>query len=364
MRLSIVLPTYNERENILPCIARIDEALQGAGITYEVVVVDDDSPDRTWEIAEELSRKRTDIHLIRRIGRRGLSSAVVEGFAAANGELLLVMDADLQHDAGILPKMANSASEAGVDLVVATRYAQGGSTGVWSRKRWLLSRLATIMSWLVIRTRVSDPMSGFFLVSRAVWSEVAPRVDARGFKILLEIIARTRPLGFREIGYTFSIRQHGESKLDSGVGIAYLRALYGLSFGRIISLRLLLYCFVGASGVVVNLGVVWLLHRHFGLSENVSLISGIATAMLSNFALNNFITFGDRRRQGTRALVIGILLFTLISSGGAVINYSVARFMMGMFGLGIFVSDLIGIVFATIWNFSLNRHITWKKPRT
>jgi dolichol-phosphate mannosyltransferase len=234
-RLSIVLPTYNERESIIAALERIDHALAATGLPYEIIVVDDDSPDGTWARVESLARVRRDLHLIRRVGRRGLSSAVAEGFSAARGELLVVMDADLQHDAGVLPAMVHAAGEPGVDLVVATRYALGGSTGNWTLGRRLLSRLATILSWSVVRTRVSDPMSGYFLIARHSWREMSSQLNLRGFKILLEIIARSPPLDCREIGYTFRSRLHGASKLDGGVGIAYLRALYDLSVGIVIA---------------------------------------------------------------------------------------------------------------------------------
>jgi dolichol-phosphate mannosyltransferase len=260
-RLSIILPTYNERESIFSALERIDFALAATGLPYEIIVVDDDSPDGTWERVESLARVRRDLRLIRRLGRRGLSSAVVEGFSAARGELLVVMDADLQHDAGVLPAMVHAAGEPGVDLVVATRYSLGGTTGDWTIGRRLLSRLATILAWSVVWTRVSDPMSGYFLIASHAWREASSQLNPRGFKILLEIIARSPQIGCREIGYTFRSRLHGESKLNGGVGIAYLRALYDLSFNRMMTLGALSYCLVGASTSHVGLALLRFLHR-------------------------------------------------------------------------------------------------------
>jgi dolichol-phosphate mannosyltransferase len=361
MRLSIILPTYNERENVILAVERIDKALESAKIEYEIVVVDDDSPDSTWEQVEDLSRTRHNIHLIRRIGRKGLSSAVVEGFAAARGELLGVMDADLQHDASILPAMLDCAGEPNVDLVVATRYSRGGSTGDWIIWRWLLSKTATAMSWLVIRTRVSDPMSGYFFISSRSWRNVARRLNPRGFKILLEIITRSKPLKFREVGYTFQPRQFGESKLDTSVGVAYLRALYDLSCGRVVPLRLLLYCVVGVSGVAVNLCILWIVNRRLQVDGVRALVFAISASMLSNFLLNNFITFGNRRRYGWQAILSGLALFVIICSVGAVMNFAIARFAFGRLGFNIYVADIVGIAVSTAWNFSLNREYTWKK---
>jgi dolichol-phosphate mannosyltransferase len=362
--LSVVLPTYNEQANIRLAIERIDKALAEAvasiGLVYEIIVVDDDSPDRTWEVVEGLVRTRDNLHLIRRIGRRGLSSAVIEGFQSGNGRLLAVMDADLQHDATILGTMTLKALDAGADLVVATRYAKDGGTGDWNFFRKLLSRIATLMSRLVMRTRVSDPMSGYFLVTAKAFAAVSQQVNQRGFKILLEILARSPPLAAQEVPYVFTPRLHGESKLDSGVGIAYLRALYDLSFGKVIPLRFLLYCMVGASGVVVNLGVLWLLRGYFKFDQHTSLLAAIATSILSNYLLNNFITFSDRKRSGMVALT-GLALFCLVSSGGALINYSVSTLFASTIQMNIYVADLLGIVLATIWNYTLNRLYTWQK---
>jgi dolichol-phosphate mannosyltransferase len=361
--VSIVLPTFNERENLPHAIGRIDASLQPIGLAYEIIIVDDDSPDRTWSLAEQLIKTRDDLHLIRRIGRRGLSSAIVEGLRSARGELLVVMDADLQHDAAILGEMAKRAREGGAELVIATRYAEGGEVGEWSLVRWLMSRLATLMSRLVIRSQVSDPMSGFFMISQPAFARVVNQLDPRGFKILLEIIARSPPLKVGEVGYTFQPRQHGESKLDSGVGIAYLRALYDLSLGRFLPLRFLLYCLVGASGVVVNLGVLWLLKTQARMETNSSLVIAIGMSMLSNFVLNNLLTFSDRRKQGLVALAMAFALFAIVSAAGAVINFSVTFLFTDRLQTNLYVADLVGIALSTVWNYSLNRHITWKKKR-
>jgi dolichol-phosphate mannosyltransferase len=359
--ISIVLPTFNERENLEQAIGRIDAALKPTALAYEIIIVDDNSPDRTWSLAEQLIKSRDDLHLIRRIVQRGLSSAILEGLRSARGELLVVMDADLQHDASILGEMARKAREGGAELVIATRYADGGSVGKWSLVRWTMSRLATLMSRLVVHSQVSDPMSGFFMLTQTAFARVADKLNPRGFKILLEIIARSPPLKVSEVGYTFQVRQHGESKLDSGVGIAYLRALYDLSLGRFIPLRFLVYCLVGASGVVVNLGVLWLLKTQAKMETNPSLVIAIGTAMLSNFTLNNLLTFSDRRQQGMAALARAFALFAVVSAAGAVINYAVTSLFSARLQANLYAADLVGIVLSTVWNYSLNRHITWKK---
>ena len=359
-RLSVILPTYNERRNIAAAVESIDRALSGTAVGYEIIVVDDDSPDRTWEEVESLARHRADLHLIRRVGRRGLSSAVVEGFSAATGDVLAVMDADLQHDASLLPAMVQAAGAPGTDLVVATRYAQGGSAGDWTLGRRFLSRLATVLSWAVVRTRVSDPMSGYFLIAAHTWRDVSARLDPRGFKILLEIIARSPPLACREIGYTFRPRRHGASKLDSAVGISYLRSLYDLSLGRFIDRRMLSFGLVGLSGAAVNLATVRLLHDVLRLGVTAALASAIGTAMVSNFLLNNFITYSDRHRSGLPSLLKGFASFAAISSAGAAINLAVARYSIRALDLNIYVGVVLGIVVATAWNFRASRAVTWR----
>lgn len=362
-RLSVILPTYNERRNIAVAVERIDRALSGTGVAYEIIVVDDDSPDHTWEEVESLARRRGDLHLIRRLGRRGLSSAVVEGFSAATGNVLAVMDADLQHDADLLPAMVSAAGAPGVDLVIATRYGQGGSAGDWTRGRLLLSRLATVLSWAVVRTRVSDPMSGYFLIASHAWRDVASRLNPRGFKILLEIIARSPPLVCREIGYTFQPRLHGASKLDGAVGISYLSSLVELSVDRFIDRRILCYGLVGAGGAGVNLATVRLLHDDMGVHVTAALAAAIGASMVSNFLLNNFITFSDRHRSGLPSLLRGLASFSAVSSIGAAINLVVANFAIRALDMNLYAGAVLGILVATVWNFRANRDITWRIAR-
>jgi dolichol-phosphate mannosyltransferase len=226
MRLSIVSPTYNEADNLEPLVKELATAL--AGSDYEIVVVDDDSPDLTWRRAEELGRCFPQVRSLRRTQNRGLSSAVIEGFNVARGEMVACMDADLQHDPVILPWMLQELDR-GADLVVGSRYVEGGGTGEWSWQRWISSWAATKLAHILLHVNLKDPMSGFFLMRRSDFLKVRDRLDAQGFKILLEIVARLQPKRIVEVPYTFRTRRVGKSKLSRTVVLQYLQQLWKLS---------------------------------------------------------------------------------------------------------------------------------------
>jgi dolichol-phosphate mannosyltransferase len=226
MRLTIVSPTYNEADNLEPLVQELATVL--AGSDYEIVVVDDDSPDLTWKRAEELGRCFPQIRSLRRTQNRGLSSAVIEGFDVARGEIVACMDADLQHDPVILPWMLDEMDQ-GADLVVGSRYVEGGATGEWSWSRWISSWAATKLARILLHANLRDPMSGFFMMRRSDFLQVRDRLDARGFKILLEIVARLQPKKIVEVPYTFRSRRVGQSKLSSTVILQYLQQLWKLS---------------------------------------------------------------------------------------------------------------------------------------
>jgi dolichol-phosphate mannosyltransferase len=226
MRLSIVSPTYNEADNLEPLVKELATAL--AGSDYEIVVVDDDSPDLTWRRAEELGRCFPQVRSLRRTQNRGLSSAVIEGFNVARGEMVACMDADLQHDPVILPWMLRELDQ-GADLVVGSRYVEGGGTGEWSWSRWISSWVATRLARILLHVNLKDPMSGFFLMRRSDFLKVRDRLDVQGFKILLEIVACLQPKRIVEVPYTFRNRRVGKSKLSRIVVRQYLQQLWKLS---------------------------------------------------------------------------------------------------------------------------------------
>lgn len=233
-RATIVLPTFNERESLPPALAALAQAMEGRG-EWEVVVVDDDSPDRTWELAEELGRADPRIRVCRRVGRRGLSSAIVEGLALGASERLCVMDADLQHDVTKVPDLLDALDRN--DIVVGTRYAEGGSTGDWRGTRRLGSRLATWACRILLGIRVSDPLSGFFAIRREAFAHVAGHLEPRGYKILMELLFHHGPERVAEVPYVFQTRRHGASKLSGGVAADYAWSLLGLATRRLLRRR-------------------------------------------------------------------------------------------------------------------------------
>lgn len=354
--LSIIIPTYNERENVGLLIDKLIELLEPV-TSFEVIVADDDSPDRTWELVQQRGERDPRVRGLRRFGERGLAPAVIEGFHAAKGQYLAVMDADLQHDENLLVPMLEAIETH--DLVIGSRMAEGGDLGDWGASRRFVSWVATKLAHWVLHQQVKDPMSGFFMLKTELFEQIAHDVDAQGFKILLEILAHAPQAEVVELGYKFGLRQHGESKLNSGVIVDYLSALYRLKFGRVLPLSFFKYGLVGLSGVFVNLGLLFLLSRT-GLSERAAVILAIEGSMFSNYVLNNLWTFAEKRITGPLRFLGGFVKFNLISALGAVINFSVTFFLREQFGLPLMVAALFGIFLATLWNFVFNRALVWR----
>jgi len=360
VEVSVIVPTYNESRNIPILCGQIAQAL--AGRSYEIVLVDDDSPDQTWRVGEELSANHP-IRVFRRIGKRGLSSAIVDGFTAAHGEALVVIDADLQHDASIIPRLVDGLAQC--EVAVGTRYAGGGGTGTWGAGRLALSRSATWSVRRLLGVPTSDPMSGFFALRRDVFQRVAPLLRPRGYKILLEILHRARVTAVHEEPYVFANRQHGASKLDSGVLLDCAAALWELRLGDYIPLRFVKYCTIGTVGLGVQLVSLDLLRRIPALHSDdarAATAIAIAIAMLGNYVLNDIWTFRTLRHRTLGGWLEGLVRFALVCSTGALISWSVAQGMRLATGgvMNIYFSSLIGVAVATMWNYVLNRQFTWK----
>lgn len=355
MYATIVIPTYNERENLPLVVAQVREAL-GARRDWEIVVVDDDSPDRTWEVAESLGRADPRVRLYRRLDRRGLSSAIVDGLSQGAGERLLVVDADLQHDVRAVPRLLAALDDH--DLAVATRYAGGGGTGDWGWGRRWASRLATGAARALLRIRASDPMSGFFAIRRTVFEDLAGRLDPRGYKILMELLYHHGPERVAEVPYTFGLRQHGESKLGAGVAADYAWSLVELATHRVLRARFVKYCLVGVTGVGVQLGLLSLLL--LVLPERTAQAVAIAGAVVSNYLLNNAFTFRDRPHRGARERLRGLLAFATVAAVGGLINWAVGVALHERAGWHLHTASLVGIAVATVWNYVGNRGFTWR----
>src|ERR1700730_1186800 len=313
MKLTVISPTLNEAENVPHLVAQLERSL--GDIDYEILIVDDDSADQTWSIAQKISATNPRVRVLRRMHNRGLGMAVIDGFSNASGDALACIDADLQHDPSILPRMLEELL-GGADVVVGSRYVEGGSAGKWDRLRRLQSWFATKTAQFLLGIKLKDPMSGYFLVWRKDFSEIKDQLNGRGFKILLEILTRLHAARVKEIPYTFRPRINGESKLTGKIVFQYAQQLWRLcSSSRHFPVRFLKFAVVGSAGVVVNLAVMSALLAQTNLHGwRASAIASLA-ANFHNFILNNFWTYLDRPQTGFRKLD-GYFSYLLTSAAG------------------------------------------------
>lgn len=357
-RLAVIIPVYGEAANVEPLVARLDEAL--AGIAWEAVFVDDDSPDGTAAVARAVAARDARIRCIRRIGRRGLASACLEGFLSVSAPFVAVIDGDMQHDETILPAML-AAVEAGADIAVGSRHVPGGeAAGGFSAARGALSDAGARLARMLLPAPVADPMSGFFLLRRDLVEEVAPRLAARGFKILLDILlSARRPLRVAEIPYSFRSREHGQSKLDATVLLEFAGLLLDKATGGAVPLRFLAFAAVGAIGVLVHMAALALLVELLGLHFATAQWGATFVAMTANFVLNNRITYRDARLRGP-ALWRGLLLFYLVCGIGAAANVGIAQLLLreGILAWGL--AGGAGALITVVWNYAVSSTLVWR----
>jgi dolichol-phosphate mannosyltransferase len=363
--LSIVVPTYNEIENIDALLARLHTAL--AGIAWEIIFVDDDSPDGTAGHirARAASAAVNDprIHLIHRIGRRGLSSALIEGMQSARAPYLAVIDADLQHDETLLPAMLQrfaAQSSPALDVVIASRYCEGAVIDNWSAERERLSALATALSRWVIKAPLTDPMSGYFIITRRAFDAALPKVSGIGYKLLLDLFASaSEPLTYTEIPNRFGPRKHGASKVDGLTAWDFVLLLLDKKFGAYVPARFISFCMVGLVGVAVHFLVLHAAHRLVGVGFALS--QGLATlmAMSGNFTLNNALTYRDQRLRGG-AWWRGWLSFCAACGIGALANVGVAEALFQQKSAW-WAAALAGIVVGAVWNYAATALVTWRR---
>lgn len=357
--VAVVIPTFNEKANVPTLIAKLDQAL--TGLSWEAIFVDDDSPDGTAETAREIGRFDRRVRVIQRIGRRGLSTACIEGMCATAAPLVAVIDGDLQHDETILPQMAAALqADPALDLVVGSRFVEGGGTGDWDRDRVAKSAFATNLSRRVLKADLSDPMSGFFMIRSETVRRLVPHLAGIGFKILLDIMtASPRPLAFVEQPYTFRVRTEGESKLDHVVAMEYLIALYDRKFGRVVPVRFAMFSAIGVIGTGLHMGVLSLFYLGLGTSFLLGQILATIAAMTFNFFLNNALTYRDRRLKGWRQMLDGWVSFCVVCSVGAVANVGVAGFLHDVRDGAWATSALVGVLIGAVWNYALSSKFTW-----
>jgi dolichol-phosphate mannosyltransferase len=356
--LTLVIPTLNERDNIGPLIDLLDEVLDT--VSWEVIFVDDDSPDGTAERIREISRRDRRVRCLQRIGRRGLTTACIEGALAASAPYIAVMDADMQHDEKLLPQMLAMLKSEPVDLVVGSRYVAGGGIGGLDAARANISAFATRLSRIICKAEIADPMSGFFMLRREVLEGALRRLSGQGFKILLDLLASSpRPLRFRELPYEFRERQRGESKLDALVSWEYMMLIADKLIGHVVPVRFALFAFVGGIGLFIHMSVLWFALTVAGAAFNLAQASAAVAAMTSNFFVNNLFTYRDRRLRGF-ALVRGLFTFYAICALGAIANVGIAGYVFSRNEVW-WLAGLAGIVVGSVWNYAVSSVFTWKE---
>jgi dolichol-phosphate mannosyltransferase len=358
--LSVIVPTFNERGNVAELADRIANCLSGSN--WELVFVDDDSPDGTADLVRQLAARDSRIRCVQRIGRRGLSSACVEGMLASSAQYLAVIDGDLQHDERLLPNMLAELKRGDTEIVVGTRYALGGGTGEWAAARRRLSRFGTRLSRLLVPETLSDPMSGFFMLRRSVFEGAMRRLSNIGTKILMDLFASSpKTLQFKELPYTFRPRHSGESKLDSLTAWEYAMLVLDKMFGHIVPVRFVAFCIVGALGVGVHFSILSTL-LHFGQTGFLTAQASATVCTMSfNFAVNNVLTYRDKRLRGLRWLR-GWLSFNIACSLGACMNVGLATYVNDISGVW-YLAAFAGIAVGAIWNYAVTKRLTWSRSQ-
>ena len=357
LQLAVIIPTFNEAGNVVPLLDKLSIAL--AAYHWEAIFVDDNSPDGTADLVREIGQKDIRVRVVHRIGRRGLSSAVIEGMLATSAPILAVVDGDLQHDEMALPKMVAAIESDQADIAIGTRYAKGGSVGEWNKLRHRASQGATWLGQQLLRVPISDPMSGFMAIRRETLMAALPRLSGVGFKILLDIVASLpTPPRITEVPYVFRSRLNGESKADSMIALEYISLLIDKTIGRFIPTRLVSFLAVGGLGVAVHLAVLGT-----ALALGATFLNGqfaaVATAIAFNFYLNNRFTYRDRRLKGWKMLT-GLLSFYLVSAVGAVANIGIGNWVHQMDSQW-WLAGMAGVVVGAVWNFAASSFVTWRK---
>ncbi|MEO0418458.1 MAG: glycosyltransferase family 2 protein [Pseudomonadota bacterium] len=358
-KLSIVIPTLNERDNIAPLVESVEKTL--GDLSWEVIFVDDDSPDGTYDEVNRIAQTEPRVRCLRRVGRRGLSSAVIEGMLVANASAIAVMDADFQHDESKLPEMYRRLTEERADVVVASRYAMGGSVGDWKEDRAAMSQLANRFARAVVGHQTTDPVSGFFILHRRVLTEALYDLSQQGYKILIDILTSSRrPLTVLEVPYIFRGRRSGDSKLSLLVVAEFGFLLVDKLTRGLIPPRFVLFSAVGSLGLIVHLIALRALLGG-GVEFVLAQTGATYIAMVSNFLINNVFTYGDRRLRGF-SMAKGLVLFMIICSVGAIANVSVAELAMRS-TQSWSLAGIAGALMGAVFNFGAASAIVWSRKR-
>lgn len=356
LELSVVIPVLNEAGNILPMVRQLHIAL--AGIRWEVIFVDDGSTDGTVAILDELGLHNREVRAIKRIGRRGLASAVIEGAMSSSAQVIAVIDGDMQHDETQLAPMYRLIADDHADMVVGTRYAEGGCAGGLSPRRLKGSQMVTRVTNMLMKTCCSDPMSGFFAIRREKFVEVSPRLSAIGFKIVLDILVSAKG-NFRvaEQPFQFRTRQSGDSKMSVKILVDLLVFFIDKTAGRFLPTRFILFMMVGTLGLLVHLLV---LRTTLGATQDFRIAQTVAVliAIAFNFTLNNVITYASQRLRGWR-MAKGLLSFYCVCGIGALANIGVGTLVFGQHATW-WVAGIAGATIGAVWNYAASSLLTWK----
>jgi len=356
--LSVIVPTFNERDNVAPLVELVHAAL--AGVDWEMIFVDDDSADGTAGTVRALAQRDPRIRCLQRIGRRGLSSACIEGMLASAAPFVAVMDADLQHDERLLPRMLETLKREPCDIVVGSRHVEGGGFGALDQRRIGISNLATRLSRIICKTEIADPMSGFFMLRRDVFEQTVRRLSGQGFKILLDLLASSPAAPrLKELPYEFRQRRFGTSKLDTMVVWEFGMLLADKLVGHIVPVRFALFAFIGGLGLVVHLAVLRTCLASLALDFTTAQTIATLAAMTSNFFLNNLFTYRDQRLRGAK-LLTGLLSFYLICAVGAVGNIGIASYVFATDHVW-WLAGIAGAIVGSVWNYAVSSIFTWRR---
>jgi len=355
--LTVIVPVYNERPNVAPLTARLDAAL--AGVRWEAVFVDDNSPDGTAAEVRRAGAHDPRIRCIRRIGRRGLASAVIEGALASSAAYIAVIDGDLQHDETRLPVMLRLLRSGAADVVVGSRHVSGGDaaglSGAWRHR---LSDIGTRVAQSFLPVPLADPMSGFFMLPQPLFERIASDLTGKGFKILLDVLlAAPMPLRVVEIPSQFRERAAGESKLDALVMMQFLGLVLDKVLHGLVPLRFIAFALVGALGVLVHLAVLTAAGVA-GAAFAAAQILATIVAMVVNFQLNNRLTFGDERLRGA-AMWRGLVLFMAVCGLGAIANVGIARALYAQHAAWTLAGAAGGAI-GVVWNYAVSATLVWR----
>ena len=357
--LSIVVPCYNERACVAALVDRLTTALRG--LRWEVIFVDDDSPDGTSVEVKRLALQDPRVRGLRRLGRRGLSSACIEGVLSSSAPFVAVMDGDLQHDETILPQMLAAVRNNSADIAVGSRYvASGTAAHGFNRRRQRMSDLGGRISQFFLTQPIADPMSGFFLLPREKFDEIAGNLSSDGFKILLDImLSSPRLLRVAEVPFSFRPREYGESKLNPRVVVDFGILLLDKILGGVVPARFLVFTAIGSLGLLVHLAILWTCSIALGLSFVASQLIATYTAMVGNFVLNNAITYGYRAERGVQ-LFQALILWVCVCSVGVIGNVGVARVLYEDH-IGLSLSAIAGAIITAVWNYVVSARVVWHR---